>query len=322
VPYRVAEYTANVYPTKLNEYLVMGIPVVATDLPEIRRFNEEHGNVIAVAADAAAFAGEVRRALHDPAPSEVDRRVTVAHSNSWQRRIAAMSELVDQAIARRSASDRRWDETLVRMYQRARSRIFQVVVAALAAYLLIFETNAVWRLAEPLKLSVPPVTADAIVVFAGGVGESGRAGGGAQERLRQAVDLYKAGYAPRMIFSSGYIYSFNEAEVMRALAIDQGIPPAAIVLEQKAANTYQNVRFVDEILRERGWRRILLVSAPYHMRRALLVWHRQAPETIVVPTPAGESQFYQHERGANLEQVRAIVQEYVAIAAYWRRGWL
>jgi len=43
VPYRVAEYTLNVYPTKLNEYLVMGIPVVATDLPEIRRFNAEPG---------------------------------------------------------------------------------------------------------------------------------------------------------------------------------------------------------------------------------------------------------------------------------------
>ena len=58
------------------------------------------------------------------------------------------------------------------------------------------------------------------------------------------------------------------------------------------------------------------------MRRALLVWQRVAPDVSVVPTPAEDSQFYQHERGASLEQVRAILQEYVAIAAYWRRGWL
>jgi hypothetical protein len=58
------------------------------------------------------------------------------------------------------------------------------------------------------------------------------------------------------------------------------------------------------------------------MRRALLVWHRQAPGVTVVPTPAPESEFYLHQRGASFEQVRAILQEYLAIAAYWRRGWL
>jgi uncharacterized SAM-binding protein YcdF (DUF218 family) len=188
--------------------------------------------------------------------------------------------------------------------------------------MLIFETNALWLAAEPLKLSAPPETADAIVVFAGGVGESGKAGGGAQERLKQAVDLYKAGYARYLVLSSGYVYSFHEAEAMRALAVDQGIPAGSIVLEVRATNTYQNVRFVDEILRDHKWRRILLVSSPYHMRRALMVWSKQAPDIQVVPTPASVSQFYDHTRGATLEQVRGILQEYMAIFGYWRRGWL
>ena len=322
VPYRLTEYTANVYPTKLNEYLVMGIPVVATDLPEIRRFNAAHGGIVSVAADADAFAAAVREALHGSTPAAVERRVAVAHANSWQNRIAAMGALIEEGIDRRARTEQRWDETLRRVYRRTRSRLARSFAAAAALSLLIFQTNLAWWAAGPLELSAAPVASDAIVVFAGGVGESGRAGGGTQERLKRAVDLYKAGHAPRMILSSGYVYSFREAEAMRALAIDQGIPPAAIVLEQKASNTYQNVRFVDDILREHRWSRILLVSSPYHMRRALLVWHRQAPDVSVVPTPAIDSQFYQHGRGASLEQVRAIVQEYIAIAAYWRRGWL
>jgi len=57
------------------------------------------------------------------------------------------------------------------------------------------------------------------------------------------------------------------------------------------------------------------------MRRALMVWRRVAPDVAVIPTPS-DSQFYEHQRGASLEQVRAILQEYISIAYYWRRGWV
>jgi uncharacterized SAM-binding protein YcdF (DUF218 family) len=322
VPYRLTEYTANVYPTKLNEYLVMGIPVVATDLAEIRRFNVSHGEVVDVAQDASSFGAAIRSALNDSAPNEVARRIAVAHENSWQARVTAMSQLIDEAAAQRSAGDRHWDELLRSIYRRARGRSLEVAAAVVAAYLLVFQTNLVWWAASPLRMSDPPRRADAIVVFAGGVGESGKAGGGAQERLKQALDLYRAGYASYLVLSSGYVYSFREAETMRALAVDQGVPVGSIVLEERATNTYQNVRFVDDILTDHRWRTILLVSSPYHMRRALLVWHKQAPGVDVVAAPAPHSQFYDHTRGISIEQLRGLVQEYVAIFAYWRRGWL
>ena len=197
-----------------------------------------------------------------------------------------------------------------------------VVVAAAAAYLLLFHTPLLWAVAEPLKIVEAPASADAIVVFAAGVGESGKAGGGYQERVKHAVDLYRTGFAPRLVFSSGYRFAFEEAKVMRELAVSLGVPGDAIVLESKSASTYENVLFVKAILDAQGWRRIVLVSSPYHMRRALLTWKKVAPETAVVSSPVPHSQFYAHAWGASVDQLRGIAQEYVAIAVYWWRGWI
>ena len=163
VPYRIAEYTLNVYPTKLNEYLVMGIPVVATDLPEIRRFNAQHGGLVGVASGPEAFSLAIRAALNDSTPSDVQRRIAAAHQNSWQRRLEAMNSLIDDALERRAATSQRWDETLRRVYRETRSRAAQALLALAALYLLIFQTNLVWWMAAPLRDTVPLAHADEIV---------------------------------------------------------------------------------------------------------------------------------------------------------------
>jgi uncharacterized SAM-binding protein YcdF (DUF218 family)/glycosyltransferase involved in cell wall biosynthesis len=322
VPYRVSEYTASVYPVKLNEYLAMGIPVVATDIAEIRRFNEEQGNVITIAPDAEDFASAIERALGAPVDGDVDRRIDVARRNSWASRMSTMTGLVEQVLAEKEARGDRWDERFARLYRRARRRSLQTVVAVAAVFFILFYTPAVWWAAKPLYLSEPPRPVDAIVVFGGGVGESGQAGGGYQERVVAAVELYRAGYAPAIVFSSGFRFAMREAEVMRDLAVVNGIPAEAITLEDRAADTHDNVVFTNAILQRHGWRSILLVSSPYHMRRALLTWRTAAPDVSVVPIPVKQSLFYSHAGGASLTQMGGILHEYVAIALYRYRGWL
>jgi uncharacterized SAM-binding protein YcdF (DUF218 family)/glycosyltransferase involved in cell wall biosynthesis len=323
VPYKLSDYTSNVYPTKLNEYLSMGVPVVATDLLEINRFNQDHGAIVEVAGSPAEFASAIGRTLAQPGSAAVTaRRIEVAQSNSWQARIAKMLALITDAAAIRQRQEGRWETRLKRAYRVARRRSVATVVTLVAAYILIFQTGFVWWAAEPLQISQGPRSADAIVVFAGGAGESGQAGGGYQERVKQAVDLYAGGYASHMIFSTGFVFAFAEGEIMRSLAEANGVPPEAIVLETEARNTFENVARSREILIEKGWRRVLLVSSPYHMRRAVLTWRKVAPEIEVVATPVPNSQFYAHRRGATLEQIRGLLQEYVAIAWYWWRGWI
>ncbi len=322
IPYVRNEYTANIYPAKLNEYMAMGVPVVATDLLEIRGFNAEHGGVIAVASDAKGFAEAIEDSIRENSPVAVERRIQAARQNSWETRIGQMSDLIEKALITRRAAEEGWEEALRRLYWTARRRIWKGATAVLATYLLLFYTPLVWFLAEPLRMEEAARQADAIVVLAGGVGESGQAGGGYQERVKEAIDLYRGGQAPNLIFSSGFVFAFQEAEVMKGLAVANGVPASAIVLEKKSANTHENALYVAAILRERGWRSVLLVSSPYHMRRAVWTMHRVAPEIAVVSRPVPASQFYTHTWGANVEQIRGILQEYAAIVAYWWRGWI
>ena len=246
----------------------------------------------------------------------------MAEENSWESRIERMSGVIEESIQRKVVVEERWDERLRLLYRRHRRRVTAAIVAVVASYTLVFQTNLPWFMARPLLMSEAPSQADAIVVFAGGVGESGQAGGGYQERVREAVELYQAGFAPLMIFSSGYEFAFREAEVMRSLAMSQGVPASAIVLETRASSTYENVVFVYELLEEHESNTILLVSSPYHMRRALLTWEAQAPDVEVISTPVRDSQFYNHVRGASLEQLQGLWHEYAAISWYWWKGWL
>jgi uncharacterized SAM-binding protein YcdF (DUF218 family) len=179
-------------------------------------------------------------------------------------------------------------------------------------------------------ISEPPKTADCIVVFAGGVGESGKAGQGYEERVQYAVELYKKGYAGNILFSSGYRYIFNEPLVMKALAISLNVPEQAIAMEENAKNTYENVVFSRKELIRYNWRRIIVVSSPYHMRRVSLVFKKSAKDIAAIYAPIRHSLFYSRPvrdnkgrmiyKRINIQQIKAIIHEYLAIVYYWWRG--
>ncbi|QKW10988.1 YdcF family protein [Streptomyces sp. NA04227] len=105
-----------------------------------------------------------------------------------------------------------------------------------------------------------------------------------------AVDLYRAGLVPVIVFSGGNSpttkarFPRGEAVHYREHALEVGVPDDAILVEPRAGNTGQNVRFSREILSGAGVdvESLLLVSKPYMERRTYATCRKLWPEADLV----------------------------------------
>ncbi len=119
------------------------------------------------------------------------------------------------------------------------------------------------------------MTADAVVVLGAALAATGVPGPALKRRINHGVRVLNERKVAYLVVSGGVSGPPPaEAEVMRALALDLGVPDERIVVEDRAANTFENAVYSGRIIRERGWRQVVLVTDGFHMPRALYVFRR------------------------------------------------
>ena len=125
-----------------------------------------------------------------------------------------------------------------------------------------------------------------------------------------------------MIFTSGFVYAFKEPDVMRALAVSLGVSPEDILLEKEARSTYENVKFSLAIASMEGYRRVIFISSPYHMRRLKLTADKLARSgDSFIYSPIPRSLFYGDGKIISLKHIKAILHEYLGIDYYKFKGY-
>jgi len=163
------------------------------------------------------------------------------------------------------------------------------VLLALAAALSVYSVESF------LTVNEAPRQSDAIVVLLGG---------SRPERIEKAYELLSGGYAPKIIFGSGYhkldMHFFSEplhawipaGERYRQFLESKGINSAKIdvVSTPEAFDTESELFPIIQHLQSVGVHSVLLVTSVSHTNRARWIWSRLAPSISVTTVAAPNAQ--------------------------------
>ena len=108
----------------------------------------------------------------------------------------------------------------------------------------------------------------------------------------RAAQLYLEGWAPLLVCSGGLgnltsgIWTESEADQFAAIAIKMGVPENAVLVENRSANTGENILFTEKLLIEKrvNAESFIVVQKPYMERRSYATFKKHWPEKNVVIT--------------------------------------
>jgi uncharacterized SAM-binding protein YcdF (DUF218 family) len=190
-----------------------------------------------------------------------------------------------------------------------------VVLAFLAVTFTPFPNWLAGRLIVPPRIE----SAEAIVVLGGGIEDSHTLSVISLRRTIQGIRLYRQGLAPTIIFSGGKAgQEVAEAKVMASLAVELGVPSTAIWVETKSNDTWTEALEVARLAQPKGVRKILLVTDPFHMKRASVAFERAGFQVLSASLEIAVANARKPEARLNL--MRRVCQEAVARLYYWIRG--
>ena len=90
-----------------------------------------------------------------------------------------------------------------------------------------------------------------------------------EDRLLQAIDLYKKGVASKIIMSGDHGKAeYDEVNVMKKFAIEKGIPSEDIFMDHAGFSSYESIYRAKDIFEAK---KVVVVTQEYHLYRALYI---------------------------------------------------
>jgi len=133
-------------------------------------------------------------------------------------------------------------------------------------------------------------------------------------REREAATLYRRGLVPRLVVSGiPYGGGVNSGDAAKRYVVSLGVPETDVLVLTEEWNTRIEARDLSALMHERGWKSAIVVTSPYHSRRALYTMQRAAPDLefrsapVVAPPPAWQPEMWWTRRGDTWLTIRELL---------------
>ena len=89
------------------------------------------------------------------------------------------------------------------------------------------------------------------------------------DRLRQSVELYQLGAAPKLLMTGDHgTVGYDEVDAMKTYAVNAGIASEDVFMDHAGFSTYESMYRAKEIF---GAKKIIIVTQEYHLYRAVYI---------------------------------------------------
>lgn len=140
---------------------------------------------------------------------------------------------------------------------------FAAIVFAINGYVVLSTKKQILPPDETARLE----NVDCILVLGCGVHPDGTPSAMLEDRLKQAIDLYHTGAAPKLLMSGDHGQTdYDEVNVMKQYALNAGVPAEDIFLDHAGFSTYESIYRARDIFQAK---KIIIVTQKYHLHRAL-----------------------------------------------------
>ena len=176
-----------------------------------------------------------------------------------------------------------------------------------------------------VRRDATPVRADAVVALSAGVTADGYLTQQGLDRYLTAVSFIKAGVAPTLVVTreerktggDKYSTAADQAQLAQLAGVSNMISTAGV------RSTRDEAVQLTKLAKSRGWTRVVIVTSPFHSKRACATFERAGAVVSCVPSQSRDIAIrrlrYPHDR---IQAFAMLIYETAGTLEYRRRGWL